>query len=148
MMHQLVSFAALPAESNFAPCISLSVVKHPEGQSPCRPPQCFHDNLTEHGPDQILPTIPNDDRVAACYDEIFVPPFEPWSTSAATGTMVSGPGGLLEAAAGTDGDGVSRSALRKESADTLTGTRWVKPPEISSAAEVERCRLNLEPGGG
>ncbi|CAN0459579.1 unnamed protein product, partial [Ectocarpus sp. 12 AP-2014] len=35
------------------------------------------------------------DQVAARYNDIFVPPFTPWDTSAATGTRVSGPEDLL-----------------------------------------------------
>jgi len=102
-------------------------------------------------PSLTLPiTTNNVDRVAARYDQIFVPPFSPWNTSAATGTTVSGPGDLLKAGTDPEGDEAGRSsALRQESSDSIsTGPSWVRPPELSSTTEMERCRLNLVPGGG
>ncbi|CAN0110188.1 unnamed protein product [Pylaiella littoralis] len=94
-------------------------------------------------------------QAAASYDQIFVPPFEPWAISAATGSRVSGPGGLLGAMAGDNGEnsggGPRRSTLeRKEEESVAPDERsWIKPPEISSAVqEGERCRLDLRPDGG
>lgn len=91
-------------------------------------------------------------RVAARYDEIFVPPFEPWATSAAAGSPISGPDGLFGAVGdntnGNGGESAQRSTLGKEEGSTMSGARsWVKPPEISSLQESERCRLDLTPGG-
>ncbi|CAM9549097.1 unnamed protein product, partial [Ectocarpus sp. 8 AP-2014] len=50
------------------------------------------------------------DQVAARYDDIFVAPFTPWDTSAATGTQVSGPEDLLTESGGLGGGPANRAA--------------------------------------
>lgn len=80
-------------------------------------------------------------RVAARYNDIFVPPFTPWDTSAATGTQVSGPEHLLTESGGLGGGPVNRAAAGS------SGERWAKPPEMSSAEEKERCTLDFKPTG-
>lgn len=80
-------------------------------------------------------------RVAARYNDIFVPPFTPWDTSAATGTQVSGPEGLLADTGGLGGGPAVRGAAGSR------GERWTKPPEMSSATEKERCTLDFKPTG-
>lgn len=90
------------------------------------------------------------DRIGARYDEIFVPPFEPWATSAANGIRVSGPDDLLGAAAddnGSSGGGGARSTVEEETAASA-GVSWVKPPEISPVRQTDKCLLDFTPGGG
>ncbi|CAM9783560.1 unnamed protein product, partial [Ectocarpus fasciculatus] len=82
------------------------------------------------------------DQVAARYDDIFVPPFTPWDTSAATGTRVSGPEDLLTDAGGLGGGPAVRAAAGS------SRERWAKPPEMSSAEEKERCTLDFKPTAG
>ena len=90
------------------------------------------------------------------YTDLFVPPFEPWSASAAVGTRVSASGRLLvddhdEAAdqqRGSPGSGqaVEREKQHRDSSNVF-GEMWGGAPRYSSAAERRRCHLDLTQNG-
>lgn len=87
--------------------------------------------------------------MSAGYDDIFVPPFEPWATSAVNGSAVSEPGVVLGEAAGVNdgnGGGGGTSGVDGETA-TSAGGSWVPPPEIS-LKNNDDCMLTLTPFGG
>lgn len=82
------------------------------------------------------------------YDDIFVPPFEPWATSAAAGSAISGPDGILEEAADVNNGAVGgggKSAVDGETAASA-GTSWFTLPE-TVLKESDDCLLNLTTGG-
>ncbi|CAN0315750.1 unnamed protein product [Pylaiella littoralis] len=83
------------------------------------------------------------------YDDIFVPPFKPWDTSAANGSYVSGPNDILgenvdfENDTAGGGDGPTFDLEIAPSA----GRSWVILPEVA-VEENEDCSLDFGTPGG
>lgn len=99
---------------------------------------------------------PNLVRCGAVYADLFVPPFEPWSASAAAGTRVSESGRLLvdnhdetadhQAASPGNGKAVGQEEQHGDSSNMI-GEMWGGAPKYSSTAERRRCHLDLTQNG-
>lgn len=66
-------------------------------------------------------------RCGAAYDDVFIPPFAPWSTSTRAGGIMSGPDGLLG----------------EEGLSQPTGRTWLGDKALSVSDEKTQCSLDL-----
>lgn len=98
-------------------------------------------------------------RCGATYADLFVPPFEPWSASAAAGTRVSASGRLLlddqgettnqtlrSPGSGNADEPVGQEPKHRDFSE-MFGEVWGGVPMYSSTAERRRCHLDLTQNG-
>eukprot|EP00903_Cladosiphon_okamuranus_P007624 g7393.t1 len=129
----------------FAPCASAGLGNHMSGMMSAFALSIATERVFLHT--WTEPTA----QCGAVYADLFVPPFEPWSASAAAGTRVSGPGRLLvddhdatgnqESLSGSGKD-VGQEHQHGDSSKMGSGS-WGGTPKFSSATERQRCYLDL-----
>ncbi|CAM9919835.1 unnamed protein product [Pylaiella littoralis] len=97
--------------------------------------------------DKTIPTEEGNGRLPVGYGDLFVPPFEPWATSDAESSAVSGPYDVFKNAAdvnhvvdiGEDGQNIDR-----EMAASMDKVQVTLPPEI--ALKTDECTFDFRAG--